>query len=578
MSHDHLQSGFMDAGRELKRTVFLVGSAGGCLAGLICAWLDWHSGLMTSLPQDFLMIVALVPLFFWARASTDATAPARIGLLLFMLSFIPSIPQELVVMPSFLLWLPVGSLLCFYFFGCREGFLWSCFFLILVVGECLWLLASGVQTPFIDMLANAVVIYLFMMLVATAFQYLIEHYERKITEYAQKQTLMYDKMAVMQRQESAGVLAAGVAHDFNNLLVGVMGNAELALLDEAKNKPVTTYLDGILLSSKRGAELVRQLLAFSGKGGWRRQAVEVNSLVEEVQRMLGAAVADKAKLQLNLAEVMPLIEVDPTQLQQLLVNLLVNASDAIDPQVAGEIQISTRVASYQSSFFDHCPIHNVDKDGQFVVLEVSDNGCGMTRAVQSEVFEPFYSTKEQGSGLGLAAVAGVMRSAGGAVSVSTVIGQGSCFQLFFPVAPLAVVNGTVQVASENFQLSGMVLVVDDEPMVREVAGQILEKAGLSVLVAAGGQQALTILEQHAEQITLLLLDYSMLGMNGYEVFVRVREKYPGIPVIISSGYSEELEIEKMTSQGAIFVQKPYRYGDLLAVLARHQRKVDKTVI
>ncbi|TLS66474.1 response regulator [Mariprofundus erugo] len=534
---------------------------------MICAWLDWRNGLIASLPQDILLGIVLVPLFVWAWRTPYSLMPARISMLFLCLSFIPSIPQEFMEMPVFLIWMPVVSLLSFYFFGFREGMIWAIAFLALVVGECVWIQLHGEPSPYSGMLIVAVIIYLFLSMVAAAFQYMMETYERRMLQDFEARQAVHARMAEMQRLEISGVLAAGVAHDFNNLLVGVMGNAELALLDDAEHKPVAPFLEDILLSSRRGAELVRQLLAFSGQGGWRKQQVDLNGLIGEVRSLVGASVCRRADVKFTLAAGLPAVEVDPTQLQQVVINLLVNGADAIPSGRSGRIEVQTSHADYPWSFFAHFPIQHIEAGGHFVVVEVRDNGTGIPDGLMNRIFEPFFSSKEHGSGLGLAAVAGVMRTAGGAVEVISQQGEGTCFRLYFPALMQATRIETGIGGGDTGSMRGLILLVDDEPVVRQVARRMLERAGLSVLEAVDGQQALQMLAQQEQRISLVLLDFSMPGMNGYQVFRLIRRDYPALPVVVSSGYGEIDEIMQLRQQGALFAQKPYGASDLLAVVA-----------
>lgn len=350
-----------------------------------------------------------------------------------------------------------------------------------------------------------------------------------------------------------------------------MGNAELALLDDAEHKPVAPFLDAILLSSRRGAELVRQLLAFSGQGGWRKQQLDINALVEEVRSLVGASVSRRAALEMRLAADLPAVEVDPTQLQQVVINLLVNAADAICSKRSGRIEVVTSHGDYPLSFFMNFPIQHVESDGHFVVIDVRDNGTGIADGVIEKIFEPFYTTKDHGSGLGLAAVAGVLRTAGGAVRVDSEPGQGSCFQLYFPSVAAISPEMPGQMYPGSMSISGTVLLVDDESMVRRVARHMLERAGLVVLEADSGPEALKILHRQGVHISLVLLDFVMPGMNGYEVFHCIRRDFPELPVVVSSGYGEVEEIIQMRELGALFAQKPYSSADLLATVAARLR-------
>jgi len=274
----------------------------------------------------------------------------------------------------------------------------------------------------------------------------------------------------------------------------------------------------------------------------------------------------------DLEEQLPAIEVDPTQLQQVLVNLLVNAIDAVESVESGEICVSSRHIGWKHVVLSDYVINHIEGRGPFVQLEVRDNGCGICGVHLERIFEPFYTTKSHGSGLGLAAVAGVMRAASGAVHLSSTVAGGTCFQLLFSAAVAAPASEAVveeEGASGMLHAGGVILLVDDEATVRSVARRMLEKSGLQVIEAANGVDALALLEQHGETVSLVLLDFTMPGMNGYELFLLIRRRLPELPVVVSSGYGEVEEIVRMQQQGVAFVQKPFRYELLMAVIVKY---------
>ncbi len=425
--------GFSISGKSLRRTMFLLGSAFGSLVSFINAVLDWHSGLTASIPQDLMLGAVLIPLFIWAWRQDDPTTPARIGMLLFCISFIPSIPDELRRMPIFLLWLPVIPMLAFYFFGFREGVIWAIGFAMLVSLEVLWLLSHGAAPYSTPMLIPAGIIYLFICGAVAAFQYLIEAYEKQRIHDAMIREQVHRQMTEIQQLETIGVLAGGIAHDFNNLLVGVMGNAELAMLDTPKQSLIHPYLEQIFKSARRGADLVSQLLAYSGQGNIAIARINLNRLADEVSNLLATLITQRATLHSNLTPDLPDIEGDHNQISQVIMNLLTNAAEAI-PQKQGEIHLSSGVQELKQSDLRGMFAGKETAPGQFAFLRVEDNGSGMDEAIQNRIFDPFFTTKEAGTGLGLAALQGIVRIHHGALHLHSEPGRGSTFTVYFPVA------------------------------------------------------------------------------------------------------------------------------------------------
>jgi signal transduction histidine kinase len=417
----------------LRRRMFMFGAATGTVMGIISTWLDWRSGLVSSLPQDITLALVLSPLFFWAWKTTDPTSPARVGMLVFTLSFIPSIPNELVQMPVFLLWLPAVSLLSFYFFGFREGLIWATGFLTIVLIESIWVLSAVPEPQFESMFVMAIIIYLFLSGTAAAFQYLLESYEQKLLLESEERQAVSERMAEMQKLETIGVLAGGIAHDFNNLLVGVMGNAELAMLDAPRDGVEHYHLGQIVKSAQRGADLVRQMLAYSGQGQVSMGQQNLNILLRDISELLAAVVDKKIRLDQSLMKDLPDIYGDKNQLTQLLMNLITNASEAMQEKT-GDIVLRTDVCRLSNQEITGMYMPSHAKAGDFVLIEVKDSGCGMDKQTQSRIFDPFFTTKKTGTGLGLAALLGIVRSHGGVLSLDSAPGEGSCFSIFFPLA------------------------------------------------------------------------------------------------------------------------------------------------
>jgi PAS domain S-box-containing protein len=342
-----------------------------------------------------------------------------------------------------------------------------------------------------------------------------------------------------QKFETVGDLAAGVAHDFNNLLTSIMGNASLILGELPSDSAYRDRLRDVVHASHRAADLTRQLLAYSGKGRHFMQKVELSGLVRRIRELIEAAVPKKINLQLQLAPDLPSTEADINQVQQVILNLVSNAAEAIAEEI-GTITIQTG--------FD-------PEDGVF--LEVADTGCGMDTETKARIFDPFFTTKFTGRGLGLAAVAGIVRSHKGSVRVTSTPSRGSAFRVYFPCeAAVPKTAGQHSAAAANSGLH-TVLVVDDEEMVRRVAQASLEIRGHKVLLAHNGLEAIRAAGEHPE-IGIVLLDLTMPVMGGEEAIDRILAARPGVKVIVSTGYGHREAAARFSRKKvAGFLQKPY---------------------
>jgi DNA-binding response OmpR family regulator len=361
-----------------------------------------------------------------------------------------------------------------------------------------------------------------------------------------------------QRLESIGLLAAGIAHDFNNLLTGIIGNAQLLqqVLGTAEDREMA---DSIVRAGERAAELTRQLLAYSGKAMSHMQPVDLASLIRESERLIRASLPKKVRLELRLNP-MPAITADQNQLRQALLNLTLNAAEAIGPDCAGVVTLETgaeRLADVMH--FDVAPDHV--RPGRYAWLDVRDTGCGMDTATVGKIFEPFFTTKFLGRGLGLAAVAGIVRSHNGLLRVQSAPGEGSSLRMYFPLAVEEPEPGGVE------QSGPCVLVVDDEAVVRQIVKLALERAGRKVLLADSDEAAVDVLRRNPAQVELVVLDWKMPVMDGGETLVRLREIRPDLKVIVSSGFAQSEAEERFGESGiAGYLQKPYRMSELAAMV------------
>jgi PAS domain S-box-containing protein len=356
------------------------------------------------------------------------------------------------------------------------------------------------------------------------------HIVSDITE----KTRLEDQFRESQKFETIGTLAAGVAHDFNNLLTSIMGNASLIAHDLPADSPHQEKLSDLMRSSQRAADLTKQLLAYSGKGRHFVQRLELSTLVRRVEGLINAAVPKKVNLTLDLGKDLPRIDADSNQVQQLILNLVSNAVEAIGDE-HGSICIRTG-----------------SRPNHVVYVEVTDTGCGMDAETRSRIFDPFFTTKFTGRGLGLAAVAGIVRGHKADIEVITAPGKGSTFRVSFPSEP------AVAAATETAPSTGdTVLVVDDEEMVRRIAKASLEIRGFRVVIANNGLEAIREVRQNPK-IGVVLLDLTMPVMGGEEAIDEILNERPGIKVIVSTGYDHREAIAKFQSKAvAGYLQKPY---------------------
>jgi two-component system cell cycle sensor histidine kinase/response regulator CckA len=378
-----------------------------------------------------------------------------------------------------------------------------------------------------------------------------------------------------QRMESLAVLAGGVAHDFNNLLVGILGNADLALMELPAHSTARARLEGIELAARRAAELARQMLAYSGKGRLVVGELDLHSLLREISHLLEATLTRKAVIKYGFADSLPLVRGDATQIRQVVMNLMTNAAEAIE-QTSGIISITTGLTRHRGGDPQPAwPGHELTP-GHYVTVTVSDTGMGMDEDTLRRIFDPFFTTKFTGRGLGLAAVLGIVKGHGGTIRVHSEPGRGSSFEVLLP----ALMDSIAQDEDEDEQRDAVepeptptpartVLIVDDDETVRVVGSAMLAHGGYRVLTASSGHDALEIFSRRSHEIDLVLLDLSMPLMNGEECFEHLRAIDPRIRVLLSSGYNEQDAISRFTGEGlAGFIQKPYRAKALLAAVGQ----------
>ena len=378
------------------------------------------------------------------------------------------------------------------------------------------------------------------------------------------------QMQQTQKLESLGVLAGGIAHDFNNLLVAILGNAGLALLELPPESPARTTIQAIETAAQRAAELTRQMLAYSGKGKFVIEPLDLSRLVEEMAHLLEVSVSKRAVLKYRFARSLPPIEGDATQVRQVIMNLITNASDAIGER-SGVISVSTGMMHADAAYLASSYIDAELPEGDYVFLEVADTGCGMDAATMARIFDPFFTTKFTGRGLGLAAVLGIVRGHRGAIKVYSEPGRGTTFKVLLPAmagVPLPEEPAAEAPAGAPAGPGALVLVVDDDDTVRAVTRRMLERAAFTVVDARDGEEALRAYREEPA-IACVLLDMTMPRMDGEECFRELRRMDPGVRVVLMSGYNEQDATERFVGKGlAAFIQKPFRHNELATLIHR----------
>jgi signal transduction histidine kinase/CheY-like chemotaxis protein len=373
-----------------------------------------------------------------------------------------------------------------------------------------------------------------------------------------------------QKLESLGVLAGGIAHDFNNLLVGVLGNAGIALDGLPAESPLRPTVESIETAALRAAELTRQMLAYSGRGQFVVGPVDLSQLVEEMSGLLQSVISKKARVQLQCAPELPPVEADGTQLRQVVMNLITNASDALGDE-NGDIVVRTGVIRRSREDLAATWVDDNLPAGDYVFLEVGDTGSGMDAQTRARMFDPFFTTKFTGRGLGMAAVLGIVRGHRGAIDVQSTRGLGTRVTVYFPramvrEAPVRPPDAAAVPAAEIARRA-TILVADDDPGVVSVMRRILESAGLGVVIARDGQEAVDIFVAHSARISAVLLDLTMPRASGEEALRQIHALRRDVPVILMSGYTEQDAVDRVpANEIAGFIQKPFRPVDVLSAV------------
>ncbi len=377
------------------------------------------------------------------------------------------------------------------------------------------------------------------------------------------------KLLETQKLESLGALAAGIAHDFNNLLMSVLGNASLVLAELPANSPLREALGQIEVAARRGSDLTRQMLAYAGRGVVALEAVDVNRLVGEMKDLLRVSMARRARISHQLAADLPAIEADPTQMRQVVMNFLTNASDAIG-EAEGTITVRTTLVELDDAALAAMRTAPDAAPGPHVCIEVADTGCGMDATTIERIFDPFFSTKFAGRGLGLATVLGIVRRHRGALAVESTPGRGTTFRVYLPRAEAtagAEERAAEPAAANTEPPARTVLLVDDEDDVRAVTQHMLERLGCTVLLAADGRQGVDVFRANANLIDAVIVDLTLPRLSGEQAFGEIRRIRPDARVILMSGFDDARTTSRLTADGlAGFLRKPFSVADLRATM------------
>ena len=400
----------------------------------------------------------------------------------------------------------------------------------------------------------------------------ITHYEGYVLDATERKEGEAKRMALeaqvqqAQKLESLGVLAGGIAHDFNNLLMGVLGHADLAMGTLPVSSPAVKNVRGIMDAAKQAAELTHQMLAYSGKGRFLVESLSVNSVIEEMTRLLEVTISKTAILRVDLAPNLPAVEADGSQIRQVIMNLITNAAEAVGDR-SGVVSIRTGAMQCDREYLDTVVKAQEMVEGNYVFVEVADTGCGMDEVTLSKIFDPFFTTKFTGRGLGLAAVQGIVRGHSGAIRVYSEPQRGTTFKVLLPACSEPAQGAQAKSALPSWTGTGTILLVDDEETVRTIGTLMLQRLGFDVVTASDGPTALDVFRKDPDDFACVILDLTMPHMHGDEVFRELRRIDDGVRVLLSSGYNHADIVQRFSGKGlAGFIQKPYGRDELAKAL------------
>jgi PAS domain S-box-containing protein len=387
--------------------------------------------------------------------------------------------------------------------------------------------------------------------------FIIDTSDRKRVE--DEKLVLQHQFLQAQKLESLGVLAGGIAHDFNNILAIIMGYCSLIKLDV---DTAAVRIPAIEIAAERAAGLCRQMLTYAGKGRYVLTPTNIGTLVEEMVNMLNTTIKQNIVIKPYLPVDIPCINGDANQIRQIVMNLIINASEAIgDGQ--GEVLVSltqTEIKDGQQ-YTDHAG--KIIQSGWYVCLEVVDNGCGMNEETMRRIFEPFYTTKFTGRGLGMAAVKGIITAHSGVLQLFSQPGQGTTFRVYLPVHSTESVAEEKAIFSVPWRGSGTILLVEDEDQIRMISKSLLQSMGFTVIDASNGKDALAMYQHNITAITLIVTDIGMPVMNGYEMIREIKKLNPGLPIIITSGFGDDDVTSQIARKDvAWLISKPYNYDQL----------------
>ncbi|MDZ7262454.1 MAG: PAS domain S-box protein, partial [candidate division KSB1 bacterium] len=373
--------------------------------------------------------------------------------------------------------------------------------------------------------------------------------------------LLERQLLQAQKMESIGTLAGGIAHDFNNLLGGIMGYCSLLLAEMPPDSPYYQDVNAILKTSKRASELTAQLLAFARGGKYNVKPINVNTIVREVCQLLSRTIDKAISIETILSQDLAWVMADAGQLQQAILNIAINARDAMPG--GGHLEFRTQNITLDEKFVK---AHLGASTGPAVLIAISDTGIGMDEETKSKIFDPFFTTKERkgGTGLGLAMVYGIVKNHGGYIEVRSEVGKGTTFEIYLPAIPAQQESSEISESIELAAGNETILIVDDEEVIRTVGQRILEKAGYKVLLASTGPEAIELYRKNQTEVALVILDMIMPEMGGREIYESLRHLNPEIKVLLSSGFSQEGQAQKLLEEGVQgFVQKPFQMNEFL---------------
>jgi two-component system cell cycle sensor histidine kinase/response regulator CckA len=388
-----------------------------------------------------------------------------------------------------------------------------------------------------------------------------------ITEHKrveEEQRVIGNRLQEKQKIESLGLLAGGIAHDFNNMLTGIMGNSGLVRMEMPAESPLVHYLDEIETTARNLSDFCKQMLAYSGMGRFVLQTLSLNTIIEDMMQMLQFSTSKKAVLTCDLSDDLPGVEGDASQMRQIIMNFTINASEAIGDK-GGNVTLRTGTMQADRAYLNHSLLGTDLEPGDYVFIEVRDDGSGISEDVKARIFDPFYTTKFRGRGLGLAAVLGIVRGHKGALNVYSKVGKGTTLRALLPYArgQVTAAETAVRAMTGPETCSGTVLVVDDERTVRMVAERGLQSMGLTVVLAENGREGLARFSEQPDLFAAVVLDLTMPHIDGVEAYREIRKLKPTIPVLLMSGFNEQEAISQLTGEGvAGFLQKPFGIEEL----------------